>query len=171
MQLIYFFIKPNHSLPVNAIQRAYFAVSWCQCDNTNRAQVMESDMMPRIIKKSVASHSGERLGGEQILSRPWIVWHCRTSPMVRAPGLKDTHTHTRRVIFESSLFIIHVLYNFLRLVIHLLETLLHIIHGLHLCMWAFLFLLFFCIYSSQAVEWLTRLKHTGESTLLNKSPV
>lgn len=33
------------------------------------------------------------------------------------------------------------------------------------------FISFFPIYSTQGVEWLTRLKHAGESTLLNKSPV
>lgn len=157
----------HYSLPVKAIQRAYLAVSWCQCDSTNRVQVMDSEMMPRIIKKRVASHSGERLGGEHILSLPWIVWHCRTSPMVRAPAEKD-NSHT--IMLERLLFIIHVVFNFPWLMIHLLKTLLYIIHELHLCMWVF-FISYFSIYLTQAVVWLTRLKHTRESTLLNKSAV
>lgn len=74
------------TIPVKAIQRAYFVVSWCQCDSTSRTHVTEREMMPIIMKKRVVTHSGGSRGGIHILSRPWIVWHCRTSPIIKAPS-------------------------------------------------------------------------------------
>lgn len=42
--------------------------------------------MPMMMKKSVVTHSGGSRGGIQVRSRPWMVWHCRTRPTVRAPA-------------------------------------------------------------------------------------
>lgn len=72
-------------LPVKAIQRAYLVASRRQCDATRRPQVTVREMMPMMMKKSVVTHSGGSRGGMQVRSRPWMVWHCRMRPTVRAP--------------------------------------------------------------------------------------
>lgn len=78
-----------HLLPVKAIQRAYLVASRRQCDATSSPQVTVREMMPMMMKKSVVTHSGGSRGGIQVLSRPWMVWHCRTRPTVRAPAERN----------------------------------------------------------------------------------
>lgn len=89
-----------HSLPVKAIHLAYFVASRRQCEATSRPQVTVREMMPMMIKKSVVTHSGGSRGGMQVRSRPWMVWHWRTSPTVRAPGIKDNNVNDVRVPFN-----------------------------------------------------------------------
>lgn len=75
-----------HLLPVKAIQRAYLVASLRQCEATSSPQVTVREMIPMMMKKSVVTHSGGSRGGIQVRSRPWMVWHCRTRPTVRAPA-------------------------------------------------------------------------------------
>lgn len=79
-----------HLLPVKAIQRAYLVASRRQCDATSSPQVTVREMMPMMMKKSVVTHSGGSRGGIHVLSRPWMVWHCRTRPTVRAPAWRGS---------------------------------------------------------------------------------
>lgn len=75
----------GHLLPVKAIQRAYLVASLRQWDATSKPHVTVSEMIPIMMKNNVVTHSGGSRGGIQVLSRPWMVWHCRTRPTVRAP--------------------------------------------------------------------------------------
>lgn len=80
------FSKHGYLLPVNAIHRAYFVASLRQWEATSKPHVTVKEMIPMMIKNRVVTHSGGSLGGMQVRSRPWIVWHCRTRPTVSAPG-------------------------------------------------------------------------------------
>lgn len=75
----------GHLLPVKAIQRAYLVASLRQWEATSKPHVTVSEMIPIMMKNNVVTHSGGSRGGIQVLSRPWMVWHCRTRPTVRAP--------------------------------------------------------------------------------------
>lgn len=88
-------VLEGYLLPVKAIQRAYLVASRRQCEATSSPQVTVREMMPMMMKKSVVTHSGGSRGGMQVRSRPWIVWHCRTSPTVRAPEEREERGEER----------------------------------------------------------------------------
>lgn len=97
----------SNLLPVKAIQRAYLVASLRQCDATSSPQVTVREMMPMMMKKSVVTHSGGSRGGIQVRSRPWMVWHCRTRPTVRAPAETEwnimKYMHTEKLCRDQTM--------------------------------------------------------------------